>query len=170
MTQFTISQALRKIKRLKGPMGELSSRAASSVSYLADQKPSFDFAETRKKLDEAREELIKLRSGVAAANGVTLITWEDKQITLAEGIARLQEFKAEMSWLQALNLQEGSTTESYYDYDDNSRRVRCEKVITWKSHLSETSRVDEIDTLKDKFEDLNSRVESANHSTRLKLE
>lgn len=164
MTQLTISQALRRVKRAKGRVAELKTRAAQSVSYLAEQKPTFDFKATRVELAAAKEELIGLETSIACANAVNTVSFQGKDITLAEAIRRLQELKDDMSWLAHLTLRSGKERTREYEWDaQGERQVQVTRETVYASDMSEPERVKEMDNLRDRFESLNGLVESANH-------
>jgi hypothetical protein len=166
----TISQGLRHIKRLKGRMGELTARAAASVSYEAGKKPPFDFNATREEVGEVREQLVCLEAAVARANATTDIQDGDRTMSLAEAIRRLQETKAEIAWLANLNLRQGTERGYENEWDDESHRpVRRPHEVTYESCLTEPQRVEQIDALRNRFEALNDAVEAANHRTEIQL-
>ncbi len=107
MTNFqpkTISQGLRRVKLLKGQMAEFGSRAAACVSYEESQKPVWVFGETREKLRTTRELLVTLEAAIARANASAIVEIDEKRMTIAEAVRRLQETKAEIAWLQGLRL------------------------------------------------------------------
>lgn len=163
---MTISMALRRIKSLKGRMGELSGRAAACVSYKIETPPVFDFDETLQALSGVREEMVQIEASVARANANTTVDWADRKVTLAEAIRRLQELKGQIDWHQKLGIREGAENTFEPDYDEQTGRSTHRKVtIVWVAKLSEKSRVQKIDSLKEEFETLNTLVESANHRT-----
>jgi hypothetical protein len=163
---MTISMSLRRIKSLKGKMGELSARAAACVSFKSETPPVFDFDETLNALTGVREELVQLEASVARANATTTIDWAGRKMSLAEAIRRLQEFKGQIDWFSKLPIREGDEHSFENDYDDaTGRSVRRKVTITWITKVSEKTRVQKVDQLKEDFEELNSLVESANHRT-----
>jgi uncharacterized coiled-coil protein SlyX len=162
----TISQGLRQIKRLKGRMAELTARAAASVSYEAGKKPPFEFGNTRADLDKVREQLVRLEAAVARANATTDIQSEDRTMSLAEAIRRLQEIRAEIAWLTGLTLRQGTERKYENDWDEEAHRhVRRTQEVTYESCLTEPKRAEQIDALRNRFEALNDAVEAANHRT-----
>ncbi len=166
MSKMNIAQALRRIKKLKGRMGELTARASGSVSYEADKKPAFDFRKTRDEVAAVREELVMLESSVARANAAAEIECDGKRLTVAEAIRRLQECKAEMVWLGQLGLRSGIERRMERDYDEASGRTVLVKHETqYVADLSEVERAAEIESLRGRFERLNDAVEAANHRT-----
>lgn len=166
----TIAQGLRAIKRLKGRMAELTNRAATSVSYEAGKKPPFDFKATRQEVDEVRERLVRLEAEVARANATTEVNYEDRIMSLAEAIRRLQETKAEIAWLTGLHLRSGTERSHENEWDDESHRnVRRLVEVTYEAALTEPERVGQVDALRNRFEALNDVVEAANHRTPIQL-
>ena len=166
MSNLTIAQSLRRIKKCKGRIAELKSRAMQSVSYAADKKPTFDFKVMREELAAAKEELVGLESAVAVANATTSVSFEGKEMRLAEAIRRLQELKDEMSWLPQLHIQEGVERVPEVEWDpEKERQIRVTREVKWQTGLPELERVKEIEGLRDKFERLNDLVETANHRT-----
>lgn len=167
MKKGTISMGLRRIKTLKGKMAELSVRAAACVSYTQDKAPTFDFDECSVAMEKVREELLRLESSVARANALTEIEISSgRKVTLTEAIRRLQELKGQIDWLKKLPIRDGSEEAYEPDYDEETgRSIRRKVKIVWITKLSEKSRVQKVDALKDEFERLNTLVESANHRT-----
>lgn len=164
---LTIAQSLRRIKKSKGKMAELTARAAGVVSYEAGKPPNFDFRKLRGDIACVREELVTLEAAVARANATTSIEVDGSRMTIAEAIRRLQELKAEMAWLPLLALRCG-VEKSYddIDYDPNTgRQMRKLREVVYASALTEPERVAEIETLRDRFERINDAVERANHVT-----
>src|SRR5574337_1517307 len=70
----TISQGLRRVKKLKGLLSEAQSRATSSTSWVAGKKPVFDFGKERKRRAELQDEIIRIESAIARANATTTLT------------------------------------------------------------------------------------------------
>jgi hypothetical protein len=164
--KMNIAQALRRIKKLKGRMGELSARAAASVSYDVTRKPAFDFRKTRDEVAAIREELVTLEASVARANAVAEIECDERRMTVAEAIRRLQECKAEMAWLGQLGLRSGVERRQERDYDEaTGRSVLVKHETEYAADLSEVERAAELETLRGRFERLNDAVEAANHRT-----
>jgi PAS domain-containing protein len=168
MTQFTVAQSLRRSNKLKGRYAELSQRAAASVSYEAGKKPAFDFKSTRTAMAEIREELIKLKAARDQANAVTTITVDDKRMSLAEAVRRLQELRGEITWVSNLVIRSGTERSAELDWDESlGRQVRRTREVTMSSELNEVDRATELEALRDRFERLNDAVEAANHRTLL---
>ncbi len=166
MPNLTISQGLRRIKKIKGRVAELKGRASMSVSYETSKKPVFDFKATRDELAKAKEELIRLEAAVAVANATARITFEERDMFLAEAVRRLQELKDDISWLPQLHVREGAEQSQDNEWDEErGRHVRIAREVIWATELKEIDRVHEIESLRDRFERLNDLVEQANHRT-----
>jgi len=167
MSEFTISQGLRRIKKLKGRMAELSQRAATSVSYDVKKAPAFRFNDVCQQIAGVREELVTLEGAVAAANATNTVAFDGRDVTLAEAIRRLQECKAEISFVSGLRLREGVVEEGVdYVYDEHlSRHAQRPKEVTYQTDLKEPERVAQIEALRERFDRLNDAVETANHRT-----
>jgi len=165
-TSLTVSQALRRVKKCKGRMAELTQRAAGVVSYEAGKKPDFDFKVLRGEVASVREELVTLEAAVAKANALATVSFEGRHVTVAEAIRRLQELKAEMAWVSNLHLRSGTERQGEAEWDEElGRSVRRSREVTYVSELSEPGRVAELDALRDRFERLNDAVERQNHTT-----
>lgn len=167
---MTISQALRRVKRLKGRYSELSQRATGSVSYEQGKKPVFDFAATRGEMAKVREELVVLEAAIAVGNAEAIVEYAGKHMTLAEAIRRLQEFKTELAWLARLELRSGTEVGREIDYDESiGRNVPRRIETTYISDLSEIDRANEVERLREQFEELNDLVESANRQSKVRV-
>lgn len=161
---MTISQALRRVKFLKGRMAELSKRAAESVSYPAEHKPPLEFSASHDELAKVRKELVKLETALTCANTKATVEWDGQAIVLAEAVRWLQEYKAEVAWLQGLQLKAGTFRTPTREWDEESGHHVFGKVeATFVSDLSEVDRVRQVDELRDRFARLNDVVETANH-------
>lgn len=169
--QMTVSQGLRRIKKLKGLLSEAQTRAAAASSWIEGQEPAFTFEEQRKLRSDHQAEIIRIETGIARANAQTRITVESREITLAQAIRELQELKADLAWLPTLNLRAGTESTTEYVYDEvNGRNIPRTKSITHKAAMTEPERVVQIQTLRDRFEAINDVVETANHRTVIELE
>lgn len=164
-----ISQAMRRIARLKGQMSKLCARAKSVVSYDKAKPPAFKFDPTREEIAKVRAELVTLKAARAKANAMTSITCEGMpEMTLAEAVCRLQEYKDEMSWLEGLTLRAGTDTTVDMVYDQvNERRVPSRVETVYVTELTEVDRAAAVEALQAQFDALNDAVETANRTTQL---
>jgi hypothetical protein len=165
--QMTISQALRRIAKLKGQVSEYRNRAYASVSYKAGAKPAFDFQEYISKTAIAQTELLDLQTKIAIANAKTTLVFKDNSITLTEAILTLQRMKGDMVWLKSLSVRpQAETEEKERDFDDNTQRYIMTQV-KWVCSLPESERADAVEIIQKGFDDLNDAVERLNHITQV---
>jgi hypothetical protein len=167
MFDMTISQALRRIKKLKGELSDLRSRAEGSVTYSVKNPPAFNFGECFEQAANTRSELVRLEARLAATNADTTLTFDEKIMPLVEAIRWLQEFKGQISWIETLNVREQeSTTDESWEYTDDMKKVKT--ITEWHCNLPRKKQAELVKQFKDKFDRLNDAVESTNHRTPLK--
>lgn len=169
MSEMTISQALRRVKKLKGEIAQHLERAASSVAYDVKAAPAFNFDKCIEAADAAREELVRLESGIAVANATTTIMDGGKPVLLVTAVKALQELKGQVAWFKALQVkakektvvEEMETTWVGGDYKSvkTERHFHCDLPEWEKSELQ--------NEFQDRFDRLNDAVETANHRTAL---
>ncbi|MCZ2224265.1 MAG: DIP1984 family protein [Chitinophagales bacterium] len=165
---MNISEALRRIKKLKGVVAQESGRMKTSVSHLENEPPAFDFKESLLAYEKAKSELVSLEGRLAKTNGVTTIDFGGKKVSLAEAIRQLQELRGDITLFKELVLRNSveKTKESSYD-EDKEKYVYTTVTQKWVSAISEREREEAVNNLETKFEALNNAVEKANHSTSL---
>ena len=164
---MTISQALRKISKLKGALKEQLARAARSVVYTGDNVPAFSFASSSDLAEALREELILLETHLRVTNAMTAIECHGKPMTLAEATCRLQESRGKIAWLKGLDTQaQSERTETTYE-EHYRTEGRTAVIKTTKCDLPEARRAAWIQREQDFFDALNDVVEAVNHRTTL---
>jgi len=167
---MTISQGLRRLKKLKGLLAEAQTRASQGSSWVEGKESAFAFEEQRKLRTGHQTEIVRLETAIARANAQTQVTVEGREVYLAQAIRELQELKADLAWLPMLNMRAGTEESTEFVYDETTgRSVPRVKSITFKAALTEPQRVAEIQTLRDRFEAINDAVETANHRTAIEL-
>lgn len=167
MENLTVSQALRRVKKLKGELGELRDLAREAVTYVASREPAFPFNESIEKIKAVREELIRLQSRIALTNATTKVKFGANEISVTEAIRHLEEFKSEIAWLQTLGSRDHEkTTEDEWSYSDDAKRVKT--VVEYRCMMPKTKQAAAIKFCKDEFDKLNDAVERMNHQTLLK--
>jgi len=166
MSSLTISQGLRQVARLKGKIAESKTRLAGSVFHRDDQPPAFQFSATVERLKVDKAELIKLESRIALTNASTKVEFEGRQITLSEGIKRLQEAKDDIAWLKAIPCQAASTGFILEHVRLPNGEYGHQKAST-TCHFTEQQRSDEVDKVQAAFDALNDLIEKKNHETEL---
>lgn len=163
---MTISQALRRIAKLKGAFKERLERAAASNCFFDDAPPAWSFAATLEEADIGREELIRLESMLRITNASTLIEWAGRKITLSEATCRLQEMKSRIVWLKALTVHpqtKGQQVSVVRAVDGNYlNQARITTCV-----LAEENRAKAVAAEQEAFDALNDLVETANHRTDL---
>lgn len=164
--KFTIAQALRRVKILKGVIAENTTRAINSVSYAEQNPAPFKFEDCVQKIKEARNELVLLETGIAIANANTKIQLLDKCVSLAFAIRTLQEIKSEMTFLKSLIIRNEVVKSRQIDWDDALDKNVVSTIETkYVSCLSEQERDEQLNKLQKEFELVNNAVEQANHTT-----
>lgn len=164
---MTISQALRRISKLKHEAKEQFDRAASAVLHDASAPPAFTFTSSHELANSTIEELIKLETQLRVTNATTAFEWSGRKLTLAEATCRLQEMRGKIAWLKALPTQ----TQAERVEEFTSRALYDQTLTTTKKTtlcaLPEAKRAEWIKKTQDEFDTLNDAVESVNHRTTL---
>jgi hypothetical protein len=188
-TKYSISQALRRIKKLKGVIATQNQRISDALVYKKDEEPAFSYEDSVKNRNAARAELLDLTTAVAVANANNFVDWEGKSIPLAGAIRVLSEFKAQIAEYQGYRSYAGlrlrgvegglrnkretvvvDKEESYEDISDSDgnykgqRKVFKEKKTTIICNLTEAERAGAIEKLEAQFEELNNALERANNT------
>lgn len=171
MVKMTISQALRRVSKLKGQMAEWDARARAASTTVKGKEPEFAFKESVEKLDLLREEVVGLTEAVAVANATNSVEFEKGKVTLAGAIRRLQELKSRIALYKGIVIRNEKVEETEWDADpaDYSKRVPNKKVTEFVASISEKDRDAAVKTMQDKFEALNDALESANHRVTIEL-
>lgn len=162
---MTISQALRKISKLKGTLKEQLDRAMSSVLY--EEAPAFSFTNSWEQAEAARTELVKLETALRVTNAVTKFDFRGRAVTLSEATCMLQEAKGKIAWLRTLPSQaQAERNVPSMEWDDSaSKTIKTTKKIT--CDLPEAKRADWVKHEQDLFDALNDAVEAVNHRTQI---
>jgi hypothetical protein len=166
MSNLTIAQGLRRIKKLKGELAEHTTRAQAGVSYLSTTVPAFRYTEEKALMQACKNEMVDLESRIAIANATVKVKFNGNEVLLARAIRELQEVKGEIAFLKGLNLRTETIREKEQEYDEDREKFvsrYTEKVFL--SDLSEKERDQQVKVLMDKFEQLNNVLEDANHSS-----
>jgi hypothetical protein len=165
MTEMTISQALRRMKKLKGQIAEHLDRATRAVSYAEKSPPAFDFAKCMEAAGAVRAELVALDAAVAVANATTELEFDGARMPLVQAVKTLQELKGQITWVKALPVQAQAEivveTTEYAEVNGDYKHVRVEK--KHMCALPEAKRAELTASLQDRFDRLNDAVETKNH-------
>jgi hypothetical protein len=181
MSKMTISQAIRRVKDLKGKIAKHQTHAAGSVSYAVKEPPAYAFMAELENAATLGKELLVLQTAIARANATTTINWQaqndqpgsvESDVSLTWAVKRLEEIKGSIKWYEGLIVaaQPESVTESweYQNADDDLKRVRIEKQM--RCDLPEAKRNEVVQKLQDEFNKLNDVVETANHRTNVSFD
>ncbi len=166
MSDLTIGQALRKIKKLKGEIAECSARATSGVSFLKESPPAFRFVDQLEKIEAAQAQLIELETRVAIANAThkCLVPSTKKEITLVQAIKELHEIKAKIALFKSLSIR-NETVKSFtkeWDQTKEEYSIVVPVLTVWTSDISEVDRDKQVKDLEKLFEELNDSLEFVN--------
>lgn len=166
---MNISEALRKIKKLKGDIAQEQSRVKSSVSWIKGKTlPVYNFKESMDKLQVLSVELVSLESKVAEKNAVTKVTVGGKEMSLCEAIRTLQEVKSSIALYRELVIDNSVSEQREYVYDEEKdKNVTVKVKIEHESAITERERDTALESLKERFDIINSAIENANHKTSL---
>lgn len=164
----TVSQALRRVKKLKGLIAEATERANLAVSYNKEKPPAFSFKYSMEELERYSSELVDLEASVAVANANNTVSHNGSLITLAKAIRVLQELKGKISFLKKLHLRNEVVKDKEHDWNDDLCKNVVRTIETeFVSDLSEVDRDKLVKSFQDQFDELNSLVEDVNHKTNL---
>jgi hypothetical protein len=165
MSDMTIAQALRRIKKLKGAIAENQQRAQAGVSYDATKVPEFRFAESFAAMTESQLEMVALESRVAVANATAKVKHQGQEILLAQAVRLLQELKGQIAFLKGLSLRSETVKDRQQEWDDiEMKHISRVTETTFVSDLSEKERDRQVKEIQNTFETLNNAVEDMNHT------
>lgn len=164
---LTISQALRRISKLKGQLAELLQRAAGAVTYFDKEPPAFAFAASLEQAEAVRGELITLETALRVTNAQTRIDYLNRKVTLAEATCILQETKGRIAWLRGLGVQPQADKEHATVVYDPLQGKQVYAVRVSKCDLPEAQRAAAVQREQEAFDTLNDLVENINHRTPL---
>jgi hypothetical protein len=166
---MTISQALRRIAKLKGSIAEHSKNCIGSITYNVAKPPVFSFNDEFSLMEKDKEEMLDLQTKVAVANAVTYVQTADGDVMpLVKAIKVLEEVKGLIKFYSVLPIRNEKVKEKEPVWnEEKSQYVNLSTEVEYKSDLTELERVAFVNSLKDKFEELNNLVEDMNHKTEI---
>lgn len=168
MSEVTVGAALRRVKKLKGEIAEISQRAAACVRFDKSAPPAYEFEELIKQRAELVSKLIMLEASVAVSNATRILP---NKLTAAATIRTLQEIKGEIAFIRGLATQshqdmvETSKNTEYREVDGEYRHVTDTVTKQWTCRLPEREKNEKIAKLQKKFDELNEMLEAHNHKT-----
>lgn len=160
MTEMTIAQAIKRMNKLKGRLGEERTRASGCMTHLAEQKPAYEFSPCLEKMAATQAELLQVQTAIALANAKLTIEWEGKSYPLAWAVRQLREMAGELDWLKKLPVRAQGTTVEHERDHDGEKYVTVTKSFT--CHLPTASRNQKQEALQDRFDKLNDIVNTIN--------
>lgn len=166
---MTISQVLRKIKKLKGEVQEQRNRAMQAVVYKEKEPPAFSFKDAYQAAEDTVLELATLEAALRQANATTTVSLEGTDITLSLATCLLAELKSKIAWLKTLPSQAQAEREvESVEYDSVSRQP-YKATTKYICPFTEKDRAEAVKQAQERFDELNDLVETANHRTVVKL-
>jgi hypothetical protein len=163
---MNISEALRKIKKIKGELAIHQARLTSSVSWTDSNKPTYSYEDTFNSIKSLSEELVELESKVAEKNATIKVMLKDKQVSLCNLIKRAQEVKSRITLISSLVIRnEILVTKDRFYSNEEDKYITEKIVVQYQSAITEVQKDRIIQELKDEFELLNTMLEDANHKT-----
>ena len=168
MAEMTITQAIKRMSKLKGKLKDLRERAKENLVHLAEDTPAYKFDECLAEAEKTRDELLKLKTAVAVSNAKLTIEWDGTKQPLPWAIALLREWKGELEFLGALAVRaQPETTERSKEFDGD----KYVPVVTkHKCHLPTKERDKLRSELQDRYDDLNDRVNGLNNRTNISVD
>lgn len=182
MKKLTISQALRRRKKLKGDISTFVRRLQEALVYDKEKPPAFGFEETSTALSNARFELIFLEDAVARANANTTLVFQGVPVYLTWVLRTLAELKADLHRYEGyeytcLPERENVTKTEAPDLSQAIEQTNSVSGQITRSHpikVRTETRICNITTkecalkmeqLQSEFNELNDLLETANHTT-----
>lgn len=152
----TIAQALKQATRLQGRIDALKKRAASCVSWRKDQPSEFDFNKLVSERMDLITELVELKARIDAANARTMVTFEDREMSQAQAIREERELRGQIRFYKDLVLTYGS--ERVQTGTDHRTYEPTYETVEYESAMTEAKRVELLDDLQCRINDLNDNV------------
>ncbi len=162
------SQALRRIKVLKGQISAWEKRASESNIVAQDENPTYTFDECVENRAKAVAELLDLGARVAVANATCILPCK---MPISRAIRKLDNIKAEIAWLRTLpvlpikEIVEKRTVRAW----DTVEKTQIYVEVPHKKACTMDARAVQrkLDELQAEFDALNSEVETANNSVNI---
>ena len=177
--KYTLSQALRRLKKLKGELSKQNERINDAIMYRKDKEPAFAYEESVAVRKKARTHLIVLSTVLAEANATHHVTFQEEKISLAGVLHILQELKAQIAeykgyapFSELRNSRETTDVKKVEAHEDvtdeegnykGQRKVIQEEKVIIVCNVTAAERAEKIEALEKEFEELNDMLEKANH-------
>lgn len=168
----TISQALRRIKELKGQIRKIDDRLQDCVCWIEPNKPVYDFAKLMEERRTYVNELVVLKERLAKTNATTLLKVDganfgfpaigDTEIPIQLAVFTMSELKATKDLFAQLTITTSEQRE-ITGYDVNGRPTY--EVRKHVAALSVLDRDAAVAKLEKDILVLNELIEDVNHRT-----
>lgn len=186
--QVTISEAIRRVHKLKNEIATLRTRVDDSVTYMEKDPPAFAFEESMKALIKAQADLVFLTTAIAESNAKNTVSIAgtnggSAQVSVAGALRMLSELKSEIAWVKNLGhrstrLRETETV-SFTESEEQetveflgraTHRPKRVRVVTKTiCNLTTVEHAERLKALQDTFDTINNIVESSNHLNTVQL-
>lgn len=192
--QITVSEAIRRVHKLKNEIATLRTRVEESVTYMDNDPPAFEYEKSYKALSDTRRELIVLTTAIAESNASARISLsmasetkdgaaEEVQVSVAGALRMLSEIKSELAWIKNLEFRAQKNRETdVVTYEETEEQETIEflgritnrpkrvKVVRKNiCHMTKVELADHMKQLQDNFDRINTAVESSNHLTKIEV-
>src|SRR5208337_1489027 len=168
MSELSITDALTRVKTLKGQIGQLRARATACVVHDNRVEPAYVFGACTEKADAAVAEMVRLQTAIAVKNASVHIDWEGASMPMAHAIRLKDELVAEIAWLDGLPVVAQPEVESEeWGYDAEMKRVKIVKKTT--CHLPEAKRNERKDAVQARLVALHSAINRSNGKTSIQV-
>ncbi len=176
VTKMTVAAALRRIKKLKGEISELTTRATSAASYPELRPPPFEYWATVEARHKKIEEMVGLQEAVSISNASTRVTYNHEGVrvlSVPRAIRALDELKSDISFLQSLPIHDRKRDveqrrEQIWDDTLDKTVTRLVEVVTL-SVMTPEERAQDIERMQAHFEALNVALEARNHDVYIEV-
>jgi hypothetical protein len=166
--EMTVTQAIKRMSKLKGRLKEAHERAKENVVHVAEDTPAYAFDDCLAEADKAREELLRIRTAVTLSNAAQTVEWEGRKHPLPYAIALLREWAGQLEFLGALPVRaQAETVDRGKDFDGEKYVPVTTK---YRCHLPTAERDRRRAELQDRFDALNDRVNALNNRTSISVD
>lgn len=189
MGKISVSEGIRRTKKIKGQLETHKERVLKAVSYRSDQEPAFSYKGSLEALEKAQKDLVTLTTAIAVSNATTKIqVTEESSITITEALRCMAELRGDLAWYGRMSepyqdnlrkLAEEAKTE-FTDSEETEmvegmfgkqvskpKRIKTEyKVIC---NLTIAAHAKKVEDLQEDFDRLNTMVEKSNHQTMIEI-
>lgn len=169
---LTVHEAIRRLSVLKGELKNHTERASASVCFEeGGPEPIFSFEDEVANRARVQSEVICWQAALSSSNGRTRVQVDERGMTVAELLKRIEEAKADKAFYEALKIREGKEVRRESEWDDASGRSVPRRVeVTFVTHLGLRARVQKVDLIQTQIAMLNRILDASNHRTKVTVE